>query len=150
MRATYRVLGYLIAIEVVVQAAAIAYSSFGTRRFIEDGGTIDKALTESDEMAYDEVLGFIVHAINGYHVIPLLAIILLIVSFFAKVPQGVVLALVVVLVVAVQVALGIFAREAPILGVLHGVNAFILAGVASAAAARASKTPDDLPAPAAV
>jgi len=150
MRATYRVLGYLIALEVVIQAAAIAYANFATSRFIEDGGTVDKALVESDEMAYDEVVGFIVHGINGTSVIPLLAIIMLIVSFFARVPQGVVLALVVVLVVALQVALGIFAHEISFLGLLHGINAFILAGVASGAAARASKTPEDLPAPATV
>ena len=73
------------------------------------------------------------------NVIPLLAIIMLIVSFFAKVPQGVVIALLVVLVVAIQVFLGIFAHDMALLGVLHGVNAFVLAGVASAAAARASR-----------
>ena len=71
--------------------------------------------------------------------IPLLAIIMLIVSFFAKVEKGVVLALVVVVVTAVQVFLGIFGHEVPLLGVLHGLNAFVLAAVASAAAARATK-----------
>ena len=84
-------------------------------------------------------VGFIVHGINGLNVIPLLAIIMLIVSFFAKIPKGVVMALVVVLVVVIQVLLGIYAHEVPILGLLHGINAFVLAGVASAAAARASK-----------
>jgi hypothetical protein len=139
MRSTYRVLGYLIAIEVVIQAAAIAYAMFGVSKFVEDGGTVDKALVESDEMAFDEIVGFIVHGINGMNVIPLLAILMLIVSFFAKVPNGVVLALVVVLVTAIQVFLGIFGHDVTLLGVLHGLNAFILAGVASAAAARATK-----------
>ena len=139
MRATYRVLGYLIAIEVVIQAAAIAYAMFGLGKFVEDGGTVDKAMVESDEMAFDEIVGFIVHGINGMNVIPLLAILMLIFSFFAKVPNGVVLALVVVVVTAIQVFLGIFGHDIPLLGVLHGLNAFILAGVASAAAARASK-----------
>ncbi|MGH3474610.1 MAG: hypothetical protein ACRDOT_06825 [Aeromicrobium sp.] len=139
MRATYRVLGYLIAIEVVIQAAAIAYAQFGTSKFIDGGGTVDKAMVESDDLAFDEIVGYIVHGINGMNVIPLLAIIMLIVSFFAKVPNGVVLALVVVLVVAIQVFLGIFAHDVPLLGLLHGINAFILAGVASAAAAKATK-----------
>lgn len=139
MRATYRVLGYLIAIEVIIQAAAIAYAMFGVGKFVEDGGTIDKALVESDEMAFDEIVGFIVHGINGMNVIPLLAILMLIVSFFAKVPNGVVLALAVVVVTAIQVALGIFGHGIPLLGVLHGINAFVLAGVASAAAAKAVK-----------
>jgi hypothetical protein len=148
MRATYRVLGYLIAIEVVIQAAAIAYAMFGVSKFVEDGGTVDQAMVESDEMAFDEIVGFIVHGINGMNVIPLLAILMLIVSFFAKVPNGVVLALVVVLVTAIQVLLGIFGHDITFLGVLHGLNAFILAGVASAAAARASK-PEEAAVPAA-
>ena len=148
MRATYRVLGYLIAIEVVIQAAAIAYANFGVSKFVEGGGTIDKALVESDELAFDEIVGFIVHGINGLNVIPLLAIIMLIVSFFAKVEKGVVMALLVVVVVAIQVLLGIYAHEVPLLGLLHGINAFVLAGVASAAAARASK-PEEVAVPAA-
>ena len=51
MRATYRVLGYLIALEVIIQAAAIAYAMFGLGKFVEGGGTVDKAMVESDEMA---------------------------------------------------------------------------------------------------
>ena len=139
MRATYRVLGYLIALQVVIQAAAIAYATFGESKFVEGGGTVDKALWDSDEIPFDEFVGYIVHGINGTNVIPLLAILMLIVSFFAKVEKGVVMALLVVVVVALQVLLGVYAHELPLLGLLHGINAFILAGVASAAAARASK-----------
>jgi hypothetical protein len=148
MRATYRVLGYLIALEVVIQAAAIVYATFGERKFVEGGGTVDKALWDSDEIPFDEFVGFIVHGINGINVIPLLAILMLIVSFFAKVEKGVVMALLVVVVVAIQVLLGVYAHEMPLLGLLHGINAFILAGVASAAAARASK-PEEAAVPAA-
>jgi len=148
MRATYRVLGYLIALEVVIQAAAVAYATFGESKFIEGGGTVDKALWDSDEIPFDEFVGYIVHGINGTNVIPLLAILMLIVSFFAKVEKGVVMALLVVVVVALQVLLGVYAHELPLLGLLHGINAFVLAGVASAAAARASK-PEEVAVPAA-
>ena len=140
MRNTYRVLGYLIALEVVIQAAAIAWATFGESKFVDEGGTVDKSLVESNTIPFDGVIGFIVHANNGTALIPLLAIVMLIISFFAKVPNGVRMALVVVVVVALQVALGIFAHDVPFLGLLHGVNAFVLAGVASAAAGRASKT----------
>lgn len=139
MRATYRVLGYLIAIEVIIQAAAIAYATFGESKFVEGGGTVDKALWDSDEIPFDEFVGYIVHGFNGTAVIPLLAILMLIVSFFAKVEKGVVMALLVVVVVAIQVLLGVYAHEVTLLGLLHGINAFVMAGVASAAAARASK-----------
>ena len=43
MRATYRVLAYLLALEVVVQAAAIAWAVFGLTAWIEGGGVLDKA-----------------------------------------------------------------------------------------------------------
>jgi len=148
MRATYRVLGYLIALEVVIQAAAVAYATFGESKFIEGGGTIDKALWDSDEIPFDEFVGYVVHQINGINVIPLLAILMLIVSFFAKVEKGVVMALLVVVVVAIQVLLGVYAHEMPLLGLLHGINAFVLAGVGSAAAAKASK-PEEAAVPAA-
>jgi hypothetical protein len=41
MRTTYRVLAYLVALEVAVQAAAIAFAVFGLGLWIEDGGTLD-------------------------------------------------------------------------------------------------------------
>jgi len=148
MRATYRVFGYLIALEVVIQAAAIAYATFGESKFVEGGGTIDKALWDSDEIPFDEFVGYVVHGFNGITVIPLLAILMLIVSFFAKVEKGVIMALLVVVVVAIQVLLGVYAHEVPLLGLLHGIIAFVLAGVASAAAARAAK-PEEAAVPAA-
>jgi hypothetical protein len=63
-------------------------------------------------------------------VIPALALILLIVSFFAKVPGGIAWAAYVVVAVVVQIALGLFGHEAAIWGMLHGVNALILFSLA--------------------
>ena len=136
MRSAYRIFGYLIAAEVAVQAAAIAYASFGVGKFIDDGGTLDKSVVEGDDLPFDEVVGFIVHGINGQMVIPLLALILLIISFFAKVPQGVQWAAGVFLIVVVQVFLGIFSHDVTWLGILHGINAILLAAIASTAASR--------------
>jgi len=88
MRSAYRVLAYIIAIEVVVQAAAIAYALAGLSKWVSDGGTLDKAAMESEDTTFTGVVGFIVHGINGQMLIPLLAVILLIISFFAKIPGG--------------------------------------------------------------
>src|SRR5215212_2945487 len=107
MRTTYRVLAYLIAAEVAVQT----------------GGVFDSAVIESDENPFPEVWGLIVHGINGSAVIPLLALVLLVCSFFAKVPRGVAWATAVFVLVAVQVMLGFSVRDVPALGALHGVNA---------------------------
>ena len=73
MRAAYRVLAYLLALEVVVQAAAIAWAVFGLSTWIEDGGVLDKAGMESDSTAFDGVLGFAVHGINGQMIVPAIA-----------------------------------------------------------------------------
>jgi hypothetical protein len=142
MRVTYRVLAYLLAAEVMVQAAAIAYAIFGLSKHIDDGAVVDKASQESGA-TFDGVLGFVVHGINGEMVIPLLALILLVVSFFAKVPGGVMFASVILALIVVQILLGIFSHELPGLGVLHGANAlaiFIMAFLAGQRA-RAASTP---------
>jgi heme A synthase len=65
-------------------------------------------------------------------------LILVIVSFFAKIPGGTKWALIVFGVVVLQYALAFFARigSLPALGALHGLNALILFGVAVMAAMR--------------
>jgi hypothetical protein len=139
MRATYRVLAYLMAVEVVIQAAAIAFAVFGLSKWIDDGGVLDKATQESQSESFTGVVGFAVHGINGQIVVPLIALLLLIVSFFAKVPRGVMLAGVVFLLVVIQVLLGIFGSSVPFLGLLHGLNAMLLFGVAVSAAIAAGR-----------
>ena len=78
------------------------------------------------------------HGMGGTFAVPLVALLLLIISFFAKVPGGIKWALIVFGVTVVQYALAFFARSAgiPVLGALHGLNALILFGVAVTAAMR--------------
>jgi hypothetical protein len=137
MKSVYRALAYLVALEVVVQAGAIAFAMFGLVRWIDDGGVLDQAAIDSGSATFTGVIGFPVHAINGQMVIPLIALLLVIASFFAKVPGGVLWAGLVLLTVVVQVLLGIFAHGAPELGVLHGVVAIALFAFAVMAARRA-------------
>jgi len=138
MRSAYRWLAAIIAVEVAVQAAAIAFAAFGLFKWIEDGGVLNKQVIESDQNAgFSGEAGFMIHGINGQMIIPLLAIILLVVSFFAKVPGGVKWAGYVLLAVVVQVLLGMFAHGAPGLGALHGINALILFTVAIVASRKA-------------
>jgi hypothetical protein len=136
MRTTYRVLAYLIAAEVALQAAAVAFGFAGLIHWVQTGGVFDSAVIESDENPFPEVWGLIVHGINGSVVIPLLALVLLVCSFFAKVPRGVAWAAAVLVLVAVQVMLGFSVREVPALGALHGVNALLLFATAFLAARR--------------
>jgi hypothetical protein len=137
MRSAYRVLAFVIAAEVAVQAVAIVYAVAGLGKWVDDGGVLDKAVMESDASPFPEVVGFMIHGINGQMVIPLLALVLLVVSFFAKVQGGVLWAGAVLGLVVLQVLLGIFGHGIPALGGLHGLNAMVLFGVAVSAGIRA-------------
>lgn len=144
MRSTYKFLGYAIAVLVVVQAGAIAWAFFGLSDWItNDNGVIDKAYLECDdcESFGTAEWGFAIHMFfNGLVLIPLLSLIMLVVSFFAKVEGGVKLALTIVLLVVLQViVLPMLSREIdPGFGALHGINALILLGAAAGAGRRAS------------
>lgn len=135
----YRFFAYLIAIEVIVQASAIVFAVFGESKFIDDGGTVNKALVDAqDTSVFTGAIGYPIHAINGTMVIPLLALILLIIGFFAKVPGGVKAAGIVLLLIVVQVVLGIASHSVPYLGPLHAINAFGILTMAFLAGKRAS------------
>jgi hypothetical protein len=135
MRATYRVLAGLVAIGVVLQAMFIALAWFTAIKDLDDGLVIDKN--------YDGNTGHMLHGQFGMMIIPLLALVLLIVSFFAKVPGGVKWALIVFGVVVLQIALAFLSFGVPGVGALHGINAIALLSVAVMAARRAA-----VPAPA--
>ena len=83
MRTVYKVLAYVIAVEVAVQAMVMVFAVAGLGKWVQDGGVFDAAVMESEESPFPEVVGFIVHGINGMMVIPVLALALLISSFFA-------------------------------------------------------------------
>jgi hypothetical protein len=134
MRSAYRVLAGLISLGVVVQAMAIALGWFTAIKDLDDGLVIDKN--------YEGNIGHSLHGTIGMMVIPILAILLLIVSFFAHVPGGVKWAAIVFGLVALQIALAFVAfGAAPAVGALHGANALVLLGVSGMAARRASGPP---------
>jgi heme A synthase len=72
-------------------------------------------------------------------VVLLAALAMLIVSFFAKIPQGVRWAVIVLICTIVQIALGTLSHLLAAIGALHGAVALVLFGVAVMAAMRARK-----------
>lgn len=135
MRRAYHVLAYVIAVEVVVQAMMMATAVAGLDHWIDDGAVVNKHVIDKHP-SFTGSFGFPVHAINGEMLIPLLALSLLVVSFFARVAGGTRWALYVVGLVAVQVVLGMTQGEVPLLGLLHGLGAFAILVVAVLAARR--------------
>ncbi len=131
MRTAYRSLALLIAVGVVVQAAAIAFGLFGLWGDVDEGNVI------TDD--YDGNGGFAIHSI-GALVISLAALLLLLTAFFVKIDGALKWAGLVVGLVVLQWVLAIIAFDVAFLGALHAINAFLIAGAASAAAARAKIT----------
>ena len=140
MRGFYRGLALAVAVLVALQAAFIAYLVSGLVKWVrEDGGTLDASVfAEGSTVRIGGQAGIELHALSGTFLIPLVALVLVIVSFFAKIPGGTKWALIVFGVVVLQYALAFFARlgSLPVLGALHGLNALILFGVAVTAAMR--------------
>ena len=140
MRGAYRVLASLLALEVIIQAAAVVYGVFGLANYVDDGHTITaQDFEENSDISFSGLGGLILHGMNGMMIIPLIALLLLIVSFFAKVKGGIVLALVLFVLVLLQVTLGLLAHSVEQIGVLHGINAFLILGGAIQAARSARK-----------
>ena len=138
MRKAYRILADAIAIGVAVQAMVMVFAVAGLFHWINDeGGTVDAAVVDSwedDHPTFQGAIGVPLHEMIGGMVIPLVALALLVVAFFAGVRGGVKWAAIIVGSVVIQVMAGYSAADAPWVGLIHGLNAFALFSVAIVAA----------------
>lgn len=154
MRKAYQVVAWLIVGLVAVQAAVVAFFGSGESKYIDGGGVIDRAMVESaqssGQLPFPEVIGVLIHGVNGGMVIPVVALALLGVSFGTAVPGARKWVAIVVGLVALQVTLGYTQGGLPALGLLHGTNALLLFAAASHAARLAGRgapvAPSDVPA----
>jgi hypothetical protein len=137
MKATYRVLAYLIPVIVALQASFIALGVFGLGKFVEDGNDFTKSILENGGSTGD--VGFAMHGF-GAMAAALVGLLLLIVSFFAKIEGGVRAATFVFLDVVLQWVLAFVSFGVWAVGILHGLNAFLLFGLGMMAAATATKS----------
>jgi hypothetical protein len=142
MRGVYRFLAGLIALEVIVQAASMAFGLAALVLWVDEGNSFDKALLEADDAEFGGLAGLIIHGINGMMIIPILALVFLIVSFFAKVPKGVLWAGLVLVFTVIQVVLGLLGHSHAIAGGIHGANALVLFGLAVMAFMRSKAVPE--------
>jgi len=140
MRTAYRVIAYVLAAEVVVQAMAIAYAIAGLGHWIDQGNTLTKAIKEDHGSGVGGSGGFAIHGINGQMLIPLLVLILLVVSLFTKLPGATKRAAVLLGLVVVQIVLGIASHDLPYAIVLHALNAFAIFALAFVTAHRLRTT----------
>ncbi len=135
MKSAYKYLALLIALDVLVQAAAIAYSASGLGAWVDDGHQVAKGALE--DANFTGAGGFALHGINGMMVIPLLGIALLVVAVLSKIAGAPKAAAILLVMIVLQVVLGIGAGAAPILGALHGALALGVFGYAAMIGVRA-------------
>lgn len=133
MSKTYRVLAWTIALAVAWQAAGVAVAFFTVIHEVDDGGVVTSGYD------WDGNAGILMHRIGGTAVIPLAAIALLVVSFFARFDGAVRWASIVFGLVVLQFALVFAAFAAPSAGSLHGLNALVLFSAAVWTAVRARR-----------
>lgn len=132
MRGAYIWLGRLIALGVLLQAMWIAFGFFTVANKIDDGTSFDKDYVENNS-----IFGLDMHGLFGMLIIPILGLLFLIVSFFAKVPGGAKWAGFTFLAIVLQVTFAFIAFGAPVVGLLHGLNAFVVLGLGAYSARRA-------------
>lgn len=131
MKTTYRVIAWTIAVLVVVQAAAMVFAISGLFSFIDAGGVVDANLSTD---AIPEGAGIGIHSVVGGMVLPALALILLLLSFFTRDRRRIWTAAALLALIVLETFLGYSGWSSPIAGALHGANALLLFGVALAAA----------------
>ena len=134
MRAAYKWLAFIIAAEVVVQAAAIAFGYARLDKYVADGATLSK-----DTDSFPGMTSLVVHGVNGMMLIPVLAIALLVVAFLSKIPGAPKVAGILLGMVVLQVVLGLFGHAVPFLALLHGMLGLGIFGYAAMIGVRASR-----------
>jgi hypothetical protein len=135
MKSAYKYLALAIALDVLLQAASIAYAVSGLASYVDDGHQVAEGTLA--DAHFTGVGGYALHATNGMVVIPLLAIALLVVALLSRIPGAARQAGILLVMVVVQVGLGGAAGAVPILGALHGVLALALFGFATMIGVRA-------------
>jgi hypothetical protein len=144
LKSAYRVLALLIPVLVALQAAFISFGLFGIGRWVEDGHDLTEHMLDSGS-GYGGAAGIGLHGI-GALAVSLVALVLLVLAFFARVEGGVRWAALIVVDVVVQWGLAAAGSGSPAVGALHGVNAFVMFGLGMMAAAAARRSMATTPA----
>jgi hypothetical protein len=137
MRRVYSGIAWLVAGLVIVQAGAIALGFGGMMHFVDTGGVVDKALTESRTASnFTGEIGFPIHGIVGGLILPIAALLLVLVSWFTKVRGASWWAAGLFVLIVVQGSLGYSIKDMPYIGAIHGANALAVLAVAVVCARR--------------
>ncbi len=151
MLAVSRVVNYVIAALVAVQAASHAWMSSGIMHFVMNGGVFDRALMQQDgPPPIPEVMGGMIHGMNGTMIIPLVALVGLVVAILSKNGKVIRMAVIVLVLTAVQILLGFLTFSGTGFAFVHALNAMLmfaaaLLGAGTAGRAATARVADPTP-----
>lgn len=109
----------------LLQGAFIAWAGMGMAKFVDDGGTVNKAMM-SGKVNHGWEYGYVLHGIFGEMLIPLVGLALVVVAFVSKAPGALKWAGILLGAIVAQIVLAMIGGAVPFLGVLHGLFAFVL------------------------
>src|SRR3954451_5000670 len=144
MRKAYRILADVIAVAVAVQSMMMVWAIAGLFHWVDDGGTLNAKVLdgwEDNPPDFQGAVGFAIHGMLGAMVIPVIALALLVVAFFAGVEGGVKWAGILFVLVLVQMGAGMAGEDVPWLGLFHGLVPFAIFSLAIVAARAAHGAP---------
>ena len=148
MKTAYKVLAYVVAAEVAIQAMLVAWALAGLGKWVEAGGVFDKSVIEGQGTPFPEVLGVPLHGLNGGIIVPIIALALLVLSFFTRLQGASKWGAAVFVLVVLQGQLGFLGHELPLMGAVHGLNALLVFAAALYTARRVRTAAAILPKPA--
>lgn len=141
MKTTYRILAYLIALGVVLQAASIAFGFFGIGRWVVAGNTLDRHTFLHNTTELGGYTGLAFHYVVGQTIMPLLGLALLLLSFFTRVSHATAWAGVLLSSIIVQLVLGLAAFHQAPAGAAHGFLAIATFAIAAITGHRINRAP---------
>jgi len=127
MKTAFRVIAWVIAGAVMVQAAVMVFAIAGLFKYVSEGGVVSEQ-TEPDAIV--EGVGVVIHVTLANYLFPLLGLVAVVIAAFTRRASTIWTAVILLVLILLEWFLGVAGYSAPIAGFLHGINGLAIFGLA--------------------
>lgn len=127
MRTAFRVVAWVIAGAVMVQAAVMVFAIAGLFHYVSAGGVVS---AESEPDAFPEGVGVAIHIMLANYLFPLLGLAIVAAAAFTKRTKAIWTGVILLVLILLEWYLGVAGYSAPFAGALHGINGLVIFGLA--------------------